>query len=401
MATPPREKLAPKASGGSLAERRPDLAAQWHPTKNGDLRPDLVVPGSGRRVFWRCGRNPSHEWPAKVADRAKKGNGCPICGGKMVTQDNCLRTLFPAIAAEWHSVENGSLSPDDVTAGSPRRVHWLCARGHAWRTTIYNRTRLGVACPLCRKMEKHPRPPRRPDQSLAARRPDLAQQWHRGKNGDLTPEQVRSATERVVWWQCLRDPLHEWQSPIAQRRDHGCPICAGHLVVQANSLAHLRPDLAAEWHPTKNGDLTPENITRASSKQVWWVCAGDPTHQWCAEVSSRTKGHGCPFCNKSPRVTPTTSFLWLYPTIAMDWHSTKNGELTPSDLRPGSNRLVWWECPFNRKHEWQGKVVDRTLRGMECPHCRREKVEAERKRRRPLGRRAAMAAWAARVMSGG
>ena len=34
------------------------------------------------------------------------------------------------------------------------------------------------------------------------------------------------------------------------------------------SFADRYPDLAAEWHPTKNGELTPSNISSGSSKKV-------------------------------------------------------------------------------------------------------------------------------------
>ena len=48
--------------GDSLAARRPRLAAEWHPTKNGNLQPSDVTPGMGKRVWWRCSADPDHEW---------------------------------------------------------------------------------------------------------------------------------------------------------------------------------------------------------------------------------------------------------------------------------------------------------------------------------------------------
>ena len=37
------------------------------------------------------------------------------------------------------------------------------------------------------------------------------------------------------------------------------------------SLARLKPILASQWHPTKNGDLTPEDVTPGSKK----TCGGN------------------------------------------------------------------------------------------------------------------------------
>ena len=33
------------------------------------------------------------------------------------------------------------------------------------------------------------------------------------------------------------------------------------------------PELAAEWHPTKNGELVPEDISYGSGRKLWWRCA--------------------------------------------------------------------------------------------------------------------------------
>src|SRR5262249_388119 len=41
--------------------------------------------------------------------------GCPYCAGKKVSAENCLLTVNPEVAAEWHPTKNGSLTPADVT----------------------------------------------------------------------------------------------------------------------------------------------------------------------------------------------------------------------------------------------------------------------------------------------
>jgi hypothetical protein len=61
----------------SLAAEFEQLAGEWHPTKNGDLRADQVLPGSGRHVWWRCEKG--HEWPAYVFARTKMQTNCPVC----------------------------------------------------------------------------------------------------------------------------------------------------------------------------------------------------------------------------------------------------------------------------------------------------------------------------------
>ena len=67
-------------------------------------------------------------------------------------------------------------------------------------------------------------------------------------------------------------------------------------VSQEYNLAKLHPNLAKEWHPTKNGDLNPTDFTPGSNKKVWWRCLKNPKHEWQAIVNSRAKGSGCPEC---------------------------------------------------------------------------------------------------------
>ena len=40
--------------------------------------------------------------------------------------------------------------------------------------------------------------------------------------------------------------------------------------------SHLK--LVAEWHPTKNGDLKPEDVVASSKRKVWWKCFKGEDH---------------------------------------------------------------------------------------------------------------------------
>ena len=41
------------------------------------------------------------------------------------------------------------------------------------------------------------------------------------------------------------------------------------------TLAEEYPELAMQWHPTKNEGLTPEMVTCGSKKKVWWLLPYD------------------------------------------------------------------------------------------------------------------------------
>lgn len=47
------------------------------------------------------------------------------------------------------------------------------------------------------------------------------------------------------------------------------------------SLYEDRPDVASLWHPTKNRELDPENVSSFSRVNAWWRCVpGSTLRAW-------------------------------------------------------------------------------------------------------------------------
>jgi len=126
----------------------------------------------------------------------------------------------------------------------------------------------------------------------------------------------------------------------------------------SNCLAVQLPDVAKQWHPTKNGALTAFDVSPGSNKKVWWQCNKGTccAHEWQASVNDRKRGRGCPWCCQgSKRVCIHNSLAGKFPNIAREWHPTKNADmkhpadksqpLVPETASPHSNFLVWWRCP--------------------------------------------------------
>lgn len=273
-----------------LRTGRAAVLEQWDPTANGALTPDDLSYGSAQPVWWRCAQG--HLWKAQARARAA-GCGCPVCANRVVLAgENDLAQRYPDLAAQWDREKNGALTPRDVTPGAKRKVWWRCEKGHSWCAPVQARALEGNGCPVCAGKVVLAG-----ENDLASRFPAVAAQWHPDKNGDLLPTQVTPFTKRQVWWRC---PLgHDYRAAVGMRtgRDAGCPYCAGKKVLAGfNDLATTRPQVAAQWHPTYNGALTPQMITAGSHKKVWWQCAEG--HVWKAAVYARAgkQQHGCPVC---------------------------------------------------------------------------------------------------------
>jgi len=280
--------------------------------------------------------------------------------------DYCVEHDRGELLAQWHVSKNGDLTPAQVSYGSKKRIWWRCDRGHEWQSPPYARTEKGSRCPYCTgKLTA-------PGMDFAVLYPEAAAQWHPEKNGKAKPSQFLPGSHKSVWWRCGHG--HEWKATIKSRVEgRNCPVCAGKTVLEGeNDLRTVAPLLADQWHPTRNGDLKPTQVTSGSRRKVWWRCKRG--HEWQAAIHSRSAGVGCPVCSGKV-IVPGVNDLESYdPELAKQWCQEKNGRLHPSRISAYSNRLVWWRCRLN--HEWKSTVYSRTFSRSGCPYCANRKVLA-------------------------
>ena len=276
----------------SLKGEYPGVAEQWDYQKNNPLKPENFSSGSNKRVWWKCPNGDDHEWRTSIHQRTGEvQTGCPFCSNRRVSQTNNLLLNDPKLASEWHPTKNGDLTADRVTVVSGKRVWWKCPKGddHEWVSSVGDRYK--GSCPFCTGKRAST------NYNLKIINPKAAALWHPSNNNDLKPEQYPPNSMKKVWWKCSVADDHEWQSTIANlNRTPNCPFCSGRYASSTNNLLLTHRELAKEWHPTKNGDLTPEDITQGSVKKIWWLCSKSDDHEWQSTVNNRTNGTQCPVC---------------------------------------------------------------------------------------------------------
>ena len=194
------------------------------------------------------------------------------------------------LMAEWDWDKNMVFDPYSMALGSGKKVSWICKTcNNHWEATISNRAGRSSGCPFC--AGKYPI---LGQTDLSSQFPKIACQWDYENNGDLKPSDVTTKSSKKVYWVCENG--HRWESTIANRTsNHGCPYCTGKLpIIGETDLATRFPHIASQWDYTKNGKLTPHDITSKSNKSVWWLC--EYGHSWRAPIYRRVNGHGCPTC---------------------------------------------------------------------------------------------------------
>ena len=402
-----------------LASVNPKIADEWHPTKNGDLKPTMVAPSSNKKVWWlgKCG----HEWQATI-DRRKRGDGCPICAKEM-------QTSFPEQALYFYIKKyfSDAINSDRSTIGAELDIYIPSKRtaieydGLNWHKNSSFEKEKNNLCQMndiklirireeglisyddCVCITRHNRTDKAslcsviiqaivsldstivPDvdidrdhisilemfisnekaKSLFALYPQIAKEWHPTKNGGISPAMVAPNSNKKVWW--LGTCGHEWQAIIASRLSgNGCPVCNGKKVLSGvNDLLSINPTLASEWHPTKNGKLSPNIITPNSHRKAWWL--GSCGHEWEDTIAHRSAGRGCPFCSNHKLLAGFNDLKTRNPAMAAEWHPTKNGMLLPTMVSAYSRKRVWWMC--KKGHEWETAIKNRSTRNTGCPYC--------------------------------
>ena len=162
-----------------------------------------------------------------------------------------LLTVYPEIEKEWDYEKNYPLRPHDVFPKSGIKVHWKCENGHSYERTIIAKTTNSKDCPYCTgKLALAG------VTDLFSVYPKLKEDWDFEKN-EIDPTTLLPMSNIKVFWKCKEG--HSYATRISDRtsKGNGCPFCSNKRVLEGiNDLATTNPDIAKEWHPTKNLPLT-------------------------------------------------------------------------------------------------------------------------------------------------
>ena len=272
---------------------------------------------------------------------------------RKVPPGKSLAERNPELLSQWS--ERNGFNPLNCYARSTKAVLWICEAGHEYSATPNHRIQ-GRGCPFCSGARVLPG-----FNDLSTTRPDLASEWDTVGN-EKSVYSVSRGSHYSARWRCSLG--HGWSAPVKDRdKGYGCPFCSGRRTLRGfNDLATLHPDIADEWHPTKN-DRGPGDVTAKSAYRAVWLC--DAGHEWSRSVAGRTSPQGCPVCANKKTVLGFNDLATTHPAIAGEWHPTRN-LLSPNEITAGSQKKTWWVC--EKGHEWSCETWTRA-RGHGCPRC--------------------------------
>ena len=201
----------------------------------------------------------------------------------------------------------------------------------------------------------------------------LLVEWNYEKNGTVTPERVQYNSSLSVWWKCSKCG-RVWSTRVGRRTKEktNCRCTSCKVVSGKNDLETWCKEnnklLLKEWSEKNNGN--PSDFAQQSNKKAWWKC-NKCGYEWCATISSRVRGKGCPSCSGRIAIPGVNDFeSWCknnhHEKILTEWDYSKNIKL-PSNYTKKSEQKVWWKCS-KCGYEWQSMICTHA-NGSSCPCC--------------------------------
>ncbi len=410
-----------------LSTTYPEIAREWDYQKNYPLLPSQVTKGYIKKVWWICPNG--HSYSASVNSRTNRGSGCPICENvSVVAGINDLATTDPALAQEWNYEKNGSLLPSMITAGSSKVVWWKCEMGHQYQTSVYNRKRTNcpicekerhISLPekiifyyihkwLVESVENYR------TEWLGKRELDIyipsykvgieydGSAWH-DREKDLIKDKL--CFNQGVKLLRIREPgctdlnstsvlfniPKDVQTDIGIKKaiefifeyvktNYHCFIPVPSVDIsrdlseivrgvslsrKRNSLAEDNPALVEEWDWEQNLSLTPDKVSKGSTRVVWWKCK-KCGHSWQSSIYARNYSKKiCPFCKELQKENYT--LLKKYPDLAKDFDVEKNVGFDLNSLPYYYPAKIYWRCHLCGA-TWES-IIKTRIKNPKCPFC--------------------------------
>ena len=288
-----------------LTTTHPKIAKEWHPEKNCSLQPTMVTYGSGKKVWWLCPEG--HEYQATVLHRTS-GTNCPICNSGRQTSFAeqaiffYIKKIYSDAVSRYTAPFLGRMELDIFIPSIKLAIEY---DGEAWHKTE-KRSREIRKYSICQKngirlirlMEVAPENGilMTADESLSIEDGPMYEKKYLEKVIHMLIDKL--APESNLWTR--GKAIFHSRLSIDLERDE--PEIRKYMtLVQNSSLEDQYPELAGEWHPSKNGTLTPNKVKCGSDIKVWWTCP-NCGNNYQTSVSHRVAGTGCPQCGKARQI---------------------------------------------------------------------------------------------------
>ena len=312
-----------------LKTTAPHLALEWNNEKNFPLTPENVMRGSGKKVWWICPNG--HEYQASVMHRWN-GTNCPICrlGRQTSFAEQALyfyiKKMFPDAINRALNIIDNRMELDIYIPSIHCAIEYDGFFWHSQQKAKKRENKKYLKCLehgiyLIRIQE-------------VKKNDKLTSVVYSG--GALPKEDAKSNKTFYIQDNEKKEDLnrliitvlHEinlkrysftsikkiapFNFNVNVKRDE-IKIRKNMQCLQGKPLSETHPNIAQEWHTTKNESLTPAMFSAGSDYRAWWQCSLCK-NEWQTSIGHRVKGTGCPQCyrDRIKKQNPKSKPIYQY-----------------------------------------------------------------------------------------
>lgn len=284
---------------GLLHIENKELFSQIHPDKNNGVDLFSLATCSNKKIWWKCDKG--HEWQAVINNR-KRGDKCKKCSGHGIsTMERTFFYYFQLIfknAINTHKISYNDIKMEvdifipEINLAIEYDGIYYHEKDKRIENDIEKNKFLEKQCiPLlrireCGLIKVH-------DVEFMF---NYTQKQNSRTNLKATLFDILNYV--VLNFEVNKDCLQRIQFVRDLDFDnHNIPKEFFIYPQKNNSLLLKNSALSKEWHPSLNGELTPEFVSYASHKEVWWICKEN--HIWKSPINNRSRlinSRGCPDC---------------------------------------------------------------------------------------------------------
>ena len=356
----------------SLQEEFPDIAKQWHPTKNGILTPLDVSQGQAIKAWWKC--NCGNVWNTKINARhlrSKKQRGCPECGKRKASKSRkktalnksgTFKNKFPELFNELHQTKNSHINFNEVTPHSHIRLWWICKKSHVWSSRLNNRTSNFRGCPRC-KIKTSKIEIRLYSELKKIFKDTLWQYKFYKKEIDIFIPSIKFCIEIDGY------PWHENKLDIDRKKNI-------HVKKYSYNLLRIREKrLSRHFGENEIIDYFENSLNIFINILKYILNTINIKKSEKLEISRIVKKNKFQ-CDKEYKlllsklpgpIKDEDRFDLNFPQLLKEWNFAKNNPLKPDLFFKFSSDKVWWIC--KKKHTWKGSISNRTNGNKGCQKC--------------------------------
>lgn len=364
------------------------LLTEWNHELNNSigLTPSNVAKSTDKKAYWTC--NKEHTWIATISNRTGGKTGCPTCVAASTSYPEqfiywALKQIYPRTESRCKvlkSPENPYGIEFDI--GVPDIPLCIEYSPTYWHTNRHEADLQKIE--VCKKYNVR----------LIQIMEDSYNQLTEVYDDDLIIVNMQADYRENILINIVDFILKSLGHSISEIdletvKKNAWEYSHGKLNIE-KAIITTHPELAKEFHPTLNGDRTPETISHGSRVEIYWQCIkcgyGSNGEWKSVPLHRSTRATSCPCCNYNfhdmdyrqsggyGAITGINDIQTLHPRLALEWHPTLN-DTTPDKVKPGSYIHRYWQCTkcdYGIIGEWYVRPSSRCNANQKsgCPNCK-------------------------------